>query len=202
MVAIAKDSSSIIRHRLQVNAHAARLIHALHKDPLILIATNPERLVADINERILCLVEILKRGNIKLHEIIPIYNLLSDDSNYPISGSFDKDAKENHSLLRGEAALAVGSFCTENNGNYSTFKDEFINTLTKIMEKMKNDRLFNSLKHGDNYYFEHFKYFLAALYLVRQDLAEEIMKSYSIKETEITSILRTYCPALPVSEAS
>ena len=203
MVAIVKDLSSVVKHRLQVNAHATGLIHELHKDHLIIIATNPERLVADINERIFCLAEILQRGGLKWHEIMPpIFSLLIDDSNYPISDSFDKDAKENHSLLRGEAALAVGSFCQENNGNHSTFKDEFIHTLIEIMGKMRNDGLFDSSKHGENYYFEHFKYFLAALYLVRKDRAEIRMLHYSIEESEITSILKAYCPLLPASKVN
>lgn len=201
MTATVKDSSSVIRRRLHVSAQAARLIHNLHRNCLIVIATKPERLVADINERICSLLEILRRGNIKFHETLPIFRLLTDGSNYPISGNLDRDTKENNSYLRGGAALAIASFGAESNGDFSEMKEEFIHILTGILDEIRNDRLFESSNKAKNYYFEHFKYFLAALYLVHKDLAEAIMQYYSIEEKEIITILKTFCPVLEVKSS-
>lgn len=172
-------------------SHFPRIKH----DHLLRIATTPERGVIDQNERIIAIMVIVKDGIKSKEEICPLFNLVKDENDYPIT-SGTRDVKENNVLLRGYAAIAIAKYINKFI-NYSDtlaktsqgyflerrealqFKDEFSNTLKQILNSIASDPIFVPQNSNISTMFEQF---LKALYLVDKESAKPIIDAFSSEE--------------------
>ncbi len=131
---------------------------------LVRLATNPERVVPDINERITAITLILEKGIKYDDEVKPLLDLVKDETDFPIKTG-DKDSKENYALLRGEAALALAT--------YGLRSREFTQALIEILNCMLYDPVFVSKKSQASTYFNNF---LDALTIADRDSADWFIK--------------------------
>ena len=173
-------------------SHFPRIKHS----NLLKIATTPERIVMDDNERTVAIMAIVKDGIKSKEELWPLLSLVKDENDYPIiSGT--KDSKENNALLRGYAAIAIAKYINKFI-NYSDtlaktspgyflerrealkIKDEFSNTLKQILNSVASDPIF--IPQDKNISTLYFTQFLEALYLIDKESANPIIDVFSSEE--------------------